>query len=140
MEIKMEKTVAIITLNIQSINDIITNSSSEVIVRYDKDGVLKIKNLVENLIEPFTDLKFDDLFEVTFNNEDPETGKMEELTEDHPNLDTILEESWNRVYDDEWPTICSISIKTKKGKENFNEAAKLLENVAHFFDTTVIYA
>lgn len=136
----MEKTVAIITLNIQSINDIITNSSSEVVVRYDKDGILKIKNLVENLIEPFTDLKFDDLFEITFNNEDPETGNVEELSEDHPDLDNILEESWNRIYNDGWPTVCSISIKTKKGKENFKEVAKLLENVAHIFETTVIYA
>lgn len=135
----MEKTATIITLSIQSVNDIITNSSSEVVVRYDKDGVLKIKELVENLIEPFTDLKFDDLFEIVFNHEDPETGKIEELPEDYPDLDTILEESWNRVYDESLPTVCSITISTKRGKENFQQAAKILENIAHIFETSIVY-
>ena len=44
-----------IKLTIQSINDIITNSSSEVVVRYDKEGVNQLKELVNKLIEPFID-------------------------------------------------------------------------------------
>ena len=58
-----------IKLTIQSINDIITNSSSEVVVRYDKEGVNRLKELVNKLIEPFTELKFDDLFTLTYSRE-----------------------------------------------------------------------
>ena len=141
IETKKEKTVATVILNIQSINDIITNSSSEVVVRYNRDGISKIKDLVNTLLSPFTSLMFDDLFTVTFidegyDNDDNEYCK--EYEENDPELDEAIDRSWERTYDDGFPTM-SIKISVKEGKENMKHAADLLERVATFFETTIVY-
>jgi hypothetical protein len=137
----MEKKLESIILNIQSVNDIITNSSSEVVIRYDKEGILKIKDLVNTLLSPFTSLMFDDLFTVTFIDEgydydDNEYSK--EYEENDPELDAAINRSWERTYDDSFPTM-SIKISVKEGKESMKHAADLLEKVATFFDTTIVY-
>ena len=137
----MEKKLESIILNIQSINDIITNSSSEVVVKYDRDGILKIKDLVNTLLSPFTSLMFDDLFTVTFIDEGYDGDDNEyckEYEENDPELDTAIDRSWERTYDDSYPTM-SIKISVKEGKESMKHAADLLERVATFFETTIVY-
>jgi hypothetical protein len=132
-----------IKLTIQSINDIITNSSSEVIVRYDKEGVKQLKELVNSIIEPFTELKFDDLFTLTYSREfydwDDNDSVDDEIPEDHPDLDKILENSWKKTWDGGYPDIQGVIIRPREGKECMKQAADLLQTVANIFDTEIIY-
>lgn len=131
-----------IKLTIQSINDIITNSSSEVVVRYDKEGVKQLKELVNSIIAPFTELKFDDLFTLTYSREfydEDDDCVDDEIPEDHPNLDKILEESWKKTWDSGYPDIQGITIRPREGKECMKQAADLLQRIASIFDTEIIY-
>jgi hypothetical protein len=132
-----------IKLTIQSINDIITNSSSEVIVRYDKEGVKQLKELVNSIIAPFTELKFDDLFTLTYSREfydwDDDDSVDDEIPEDHPDLDKILENSWKKTWDGGYPDIQGVIIRPREGKECMKQAADLLQTVANIFDTEIIY-
>lgn len=132
-----------IKITIQSINDIITNSSSEVVVRYDKEGVKQLKELVNSIIAPFTELKFDDLFTLTYFRESYDDGDDcevdDEIPEDHPNLDKILEESWKKTWDGGYPDIQGVIIRPKEGKECMKQAAELLQKITNIFDTEVIY-
>lgn len=131
-----------IKLTIQSINDIITNSSSEVVVRYDKEGVKQLKELVNSIIAPFTELKFDDLFTLTYSREfydEDDDCVDDEIPEDHPNLDKILEESWKKTWDGGYPDIQGVIIRPREGKECMKQAADLLQTVANIFDTEIIY-
>jgi hypothetical protein len=131
-----------IKLTIQSINDIITNSSSEVVVRYDKEGVKQLKELVNSIIAPFTELKFDDLFTLTYSREFydwDDNLEDDEIPEDHPNLDKILEESWKKTWDSGYPDIQGVIIRPREGKECMKQAANLLQTVANIFDTEIIY-
>lgn len=134
----MKMKLPMLILSIQSINDIITNSSSEVVIRYDKEGVSKLKDLVNSIIEPFTTLKFDDLFTLSYIDEDYDEVEYKEYSEDHEDLDTILEESWKRTWDGGYPTV-TIKIVPKEGKDCMGTAAKLLENISHIFDTDIVY-
>ena len=131
-----------IKLTIQSINDIITNSSSEVVVRYDKGGVKQLKELVNSIIAPFTELKFDDLFTLTYSREfydEDDDYVDDEIPEDHPDLDKILEESWNKIWDDGYPDIRGVIIRPREGKECMKQAADLLQKIANIFDTEIVY-
>jgi hypothetical protein len=132
-----------IKLTIQSINDIITNSSSEVVVRYDKEGVKQLKELVNSIIAPFTELKFDDLFTLTYSREfydwDDNDSVDDEIPEDHPDLDKILENSWKKTWDGGYPDIQGVIIRPREGKECMKQAADLLQTVANIFDTEIIY-
>lgn len=133
-----------IKLTIQSINDIITNSSSEVVVRYDKEGVKQLKELVNSIIAPFTELKFDDLFTLTYSRESydwdgDDDCVDDEIPEDHPDLDKILEESWKKTWDGGYPDIQGVIIRPREGKECMKQAADLLQTVANIFDTEIIY-
>ena len=142
-KMKTQSKLPILKLTIQSINDIITNSSSEVVVRYDKEGVKQLKELVNSIIAPFTELKFDDLFTLTYSREFYDDGDDDciddEIPEDHPNLDKILEESWKKTWDGGYPDIQGITIRPREGKECMKQAADLLQRIANIFDTEIIY-
>lgn len=126
-------------LTIQSINDIITNSSSEVVIMYDKGGVIKLKELVNSIIQPFTSLRFDDLFTVTFCREWYDDDSDEEMDKEYAEDDPEVEELWNNRSYDDYPEIRSIMIRPKEGKTCMEEAARLLRNIAHIFDTEIFY-
>ncbi len=131
-----------IKLTIQSINDIITNSSSEVVVRYDKEGVNRLKELVNRLIEPFTELKFDDLFTLTYSREfydENDNFIDDEIPEDHPDLENILQRSWEKVWNDGYPDIQGILIRPKQGKECMEQAGNLLESISDIFGKDIVY-
>lgn len=140
---KTQSKLPILKLTIQSINDIITNSSSEVVVRYDKEGVKQLKELVNSIIAPFTELKFDDLFTLTYSREfydwDDNDSVDDEIPEDHPDLDKILEKSWKKTWDGGYPDIQGVIIRPREGKECMKQAADLLQTVANIFDTEIIY-
>lgn len=139
-EIRFKKPA--IKLTIQSINDIITNSSSEVVVKYDKDSVKQLKELVNSIIAPFTKLKFDDLFILTYYRDgydDDGNYWEDELPENHQELEKILDKSWERIYDGGYPIIKSVIIRPREGKECMSQAAGLLQNIANIFETGIIY-
>ena len=51
---------------IQSISDVITNSSTEVFIVIHYSDIEAIKNIVNAILRIDSDLKFDDLFEASF--------------------------------------------------------------------------
>jgi hypothetical protein len=111
-------------------------------VRYDKEGVKQLKELVNSIIAPFTELKFDDLFTLTYSREFydwDDNLEDDEIPEDHPNLDKILEESWKKTWDSGYPDIQGVIIRPREGKECMKQAANLLQTVANIFDTEIIY-
>lgn len=55
----------IVDIKIQSISDIITNSSSEVITIYQRYNIQDIKDLVDSLFKLISNLRFDDFFTIT---------------------------------------------------------------------------
>lgn len=139
---KIQSNLPAIKLTIQSINDIITNSSSEVVVRYDKEGVNRLKELVNKLIEPFTELKFDDLFTLTYSREfydEDDNFINDEIPEDHPDLENILQRSWEKVWNDGYPDIQGILIRPKQGKECMEQACELLESISDIFGKDIVY-
>lgn len=136
---KTQSKLPAIKLTIQSINDIITNSSSEVIIIYDKGGVTKLKKLVNSIIQPFTSLRFDDLFTVTFCREWYDNGNDEYMDKEYAEDDPEVEEIWNNRSFEDYPEIRSIMIRPKEGKDCMEEAAKLLKNIAYVFDSEICY-
>ncbi len=81
-------------INIQSISDLITNSSSEAFVVYDKGNVASIKELIDSVLSLLDPSKtFDDYFEIEMhiNYADLEDifdtcCRKEDLYEDYPEL------------------------------------------------------
>lgn len=55
----------IIDIKIQSISDIITNSSTEVFTIYQRYNIRDIKDLVNSLFKLISNLRFDDFFTIT---------------------------------------------------------------------------
>lgn len=55
----------IVDIKIQSISDIITNSSTEVFTIYKQYNIQDIKDLVNTLFKLISNLRFDDLFTIT---------------------------------------------------------------------------
>ena len=51
-------------LKIQSISDVITNSSTEIYTIYTKNDITTIKNIVNALLAVNGDSTFDDLFDI----------------------------------------------------------------------------
>ena len=55
----------IVDIKIQSISDIITNSSTEVFTIYQRYNIQDIKDLVNSLFKLISNLRFDDFFTIT---------------------------------------------------------------------------
>ena len=53
-----------IKIKIQSISDVITNSSTSVFVVYDEGNIKTIKELVNSILEISGEYTFDDLFDI----------------------------------------------------------------------------
>lgn len=126
-----------LNLQIQSVSDIITNSSTEVFMIYSKDSLQQIKSLV-NAILSLADCKetFDDLFIIK-----PKI-ETEELFNSHPEYKNLSSEelheqalkydAWKR-WDNPWPTVYGYEVIAKDIK-NDNVAAKL-SNIDEIFGT-----
>lgn len=66
-------------INIKSLTDVITNSSTEIFTIYNKEAVNKIKQMVNSILalsDATSNLTFDDLFEVDYRLYDYGTGEL----------------------------------------------------------------
>ena len=130
-----------IRLFIQSISDIITNSSTEVFMVYDKRAFDDIKDLVNAIlnINKDNEYTFDDLFEIK------ESFDKEEFLYQYPQYkslkdDEIIEKAHkidDENYGEGYPYVNGYIVKAKNPKNN--EVAEKLSNINRIFETYVSY-
>lgn len=149
-------------ITIQSISDIITNSSTEVYTIYTKNDIKTIKSIVDALLSVNGDLTFDDLFDIKlFINDSVFEYLWEdssELQQEYPNsedfykyLETCenqkdldrFEDLW---YDTRWDCYSSFydgySVTLKPGiekTEKLEQAIKAIHTLDSIFDHEVSY-
>lgn len=120
-------------MKIQSISDIITNSSSEIFTIYRKEDFQGIKELVDELLKlANSDKSFDDLFEIGI-------YATEDAREEYSKCDTTLSlEEWCLKHnedidlDEEKPYIEYYTVIPKI--EKAMEAARKLTNLGNLFE------
>ena len=127
-------------LKIQSVSDIITNSSTEVFMVYDNDSIKNIKELVNAVLSINKDNKytFDDLFTIkpTIRKEDflYEYPEYENLTDDE-----LLQKAYE--YDDDdydhWPIVNGYIVEAKSNLHD--GVAEQLSNIDRIFSTYARY-
>ena len=119
------------TINIQSISDLITNSSSEVFVIYTKEGIESFKEIVSTLIGDDFDNHFD--LEICTNE-----YLMDEYIESGSDLSF---EDWCFQYDNdsyEGSTAVEGFYVTAKNPEDISKA-KAINNIYSLFDSEERY-
>lgn len=151
-----------VDIKIQSITDIITNSSTEVYTIYTKNDIKTIKSIVNALLAINGDSTFDDLFDIKLLiNEDVVQylwDNSKELQKEYPNekdfykyLKTCtnqndldrFEDIW---YDDPWHSCPSFydgySVTLKPGiekTEKLEQAIKAIQTLDSIFDYEISY-
>lgn len=130
-----------IRLLIQSISDIITNSSTEVFMVYDKRAFDDIKDLVNAIlnINKDNEYTFDDLFEIK------ESFDKEEFLYQYPQYkslkdDEIIEKAHeidDENYREGYPYVNGYIVKAKNPKNK--EVAEKLSNINRIFETYACY-
>lgn len=125
---------------VQSISDIITNSSSEVFVLYDDNALKNIKDLVNAVLAAAdTKLTFDDLFEIQ-----PLLDEYEFLM-DYPDLkgfpnDQLLQEAIEKDKKGLWDGRQYVYGYEVIAKEQKNQKyAEILSRIDSIFQTFAVY-
>lgn len=149
-------------ITIQSISDIITNSSTEVYTIYTKNDIKTIKSIVNALLAVNGDLTFDDLFDIELLINDSVFEYLwndsTELQKEYPNEDDFnkyLETCTNQKdldrfediwYDTRWDCYISFydgySVTLKPGiekTEKLEQAIKAIHTLDSIFDHEVSY-
>lgn len=149
-------------ITIQSISDIITNSSTEVYTIYTKNDVKTIKSIVNALLAVNGDLTFDDLFDIELIINDSVFEYLwndsPELQKEYPNEDDFnkyLETCTNQKdldrfediwYDTRWDYYISFydgySVTLKPGieeTEKLKQAISAIHTLDSIFDHEVSY-
>lgn len=133
------------TVKIQSVSDIITNSSSEVFVIYDQNGIDAIKTLVNSLLKiANSKYVFDDLFDIRF--------IWDEIVEEYYNDDGGFESTGQTIeeyrqhlqderlhYGEGSPVITGIEVIPKLDTSECREAADALSTIDNIFRSDVFY-
>lgn len=124
-------------VKIQSVSDIITNSSTEVFMIYNEAAFKSIKELVNAILAlGGTNKTFDDLFEIKAN-------VSEYFFEDFPEYEgedesKILERARKEdQWKDGYPYIDGYEVTAKNPADA--DAAKILSNIDNIFDTYAQY-
>lgn len=118
--------------NINSITDVITNSSTSVFVVYDEGNIKTIKELVNSILEISGEYTFDDLFDI-------QMIVNEEAIENFFDKDEITQEDINKYQDIYWnsddPYLSQPfeGIKVTPKKDISEKAAKLIERIDNIF-------
>lgn len=149
-------------ITIQSISDIITNSSTEVYTIYTKNDIKTIKSIVNALLAVNGDLTFDDLFDIELLINDSVFEYLwndsTELQQEYPNEDDFnkyLETCTNQKdldrfediwYDTRWDCYISFydgySVTPKPGiekTEKLEQAISAIHTLDSIFDHEVSY-
>lgn len=115
-------------------SDVITNSSSEVFVMYDREGVESMKKLVNSILECVGSTEtFDTLFDVDFEYSEYYIRRNENMTKEEL-YEQALEDNWTV---EGYPTITGIKVTSKDEKNA--ETAKLLSNIDNIFESESRY-
>ena len=144
-----------VVIKIQSISDVITNSSTEVFIVYDSSNIDSIKDLVNNILSIDGHYTFDDLFTIKMNPCDRVIDEMYESWEDFfPNdpkpesfdtywksLETLSQEELNKIEDiwdncrahcyywDSYPFYEGYSVSIKEGVEKTDKLQKAVDAI-----------
>lgn len=132
-------------VKIQSISDIITNSSSEVFVIYDQNGIDTIKDIVNSILKlAKSEYSCDDLFDIQL--------VWDDIVEEYYNGDggfegtgKTLEEYRQDMQDDRLyyregcPTIEGIKITPKLDTQECKDAADALSLIDKIFESDSFY-
>lgn len=132
-------------VKIQSISDIITNSSSEVFVIYDQNGIDTIKTIVNSILKlAKSEYSCDDLFDIQF--------VWDDIAEEYYNDDggfkktgKTLEEYRQYLQDERLqymegaPVIIGIKVIPKLNTPECKEVADVLSTIDNIFKSDVFY-
>lgn len=115
-------------------SDVITNSSSEVFVMYDREGVESMKKLVNSILKCAGSTEtFDTLFDVDFEFEECFIRSSENMTKEEL-YEQALEDNWTG---EGYPSIIGIKVTSKDEKNA--ETAELLSNIDKIFESESRY-
>lgn len=149
-------------INIQSISDIITNSSTEVFTMYSSSDVNTIKNIVNAILAINSDITFDDLFKIEMHISDTVFQYLwensEQIQKEFPNEEEFYdylealpleklsryEKIWNDVYpyDGYYSFYDGYTVSLKDGVEEselYQQAVKAINTFDSIFDHEVCY-
>lgn len=123
-------------INIQSVSDLITNSSSEVFVIYTKEGISTLKDIVSQLL----DKDFDEYFTIKVICNEYCWQTYEERPEDESDLSY---EDWCFKHCEDWndydgaPAIENIEIVAKNPEDE--KTARLINSIPYIFESESRY-
>lgn len=149
-------------INIQSVSDIITNSSTEVFIMYRGSDVNTIKNIVNAILAINSDVTFDDLFKIEMHISDIVYQYLwknsEQIQKEFPNEDDFYdyletlpveklsryEKIWDDVYlyDGYWSFYDGYTVSLKEGVEKttlYEQAVKAINTFDSIFDHEVCF-
>lgn len=147
---------------IQSVSDIITNSSTEVFTMYRSSDVNTIKNIVNAILAINSDVTFDDLFKIEMHISDTVFQYLwknsEQIQKEFPNEDDFYdyletlpiekisryEKIWDDVYPDDIysPFYDGYTVSIKDGVERttiYKQAVKAINTFDSIFDHEVCF-
>lgn len=152
-------------IKIQSISDVITNSSTEAFIVINYRDLQTIKDLVNAILKINTDFNFDDLFDAKFIVTEyalenilydwdsyesffKEVSKPDSIEELNKLIDTLSEKDLNDLAESfdnsQWDScirfFSNIEVKAKKTGNAVHEAAALaISNISYIFDVDYCY-
>lgn len=139
-------------IKIQSMTDVITNSSTSVFCVYEPQNLNTIKNLVNSILAISGEYTFDDLFNIKFSyNFDPidyflENEKGIPYREQHSFMKSLTEEDFNTVLEEaseyegydfkesDFYNGVIVTVKPEIDSEKVKKAAKLISQIDSIFD------
>ena len=133
-----------ITINIQSISDVITNSSNEIFTTFEnKEMINTIKQLVDSLLAVgISDYKFDDLFDIEIHWDDSENYKDRGFETEEEYVKYLDENSGWTSNDYDYGVSCSYAISVKPEASDIlgaEEIANLLNKIQNLFISNEYY-
>lgn len=149
-------------INIQSISDIITNSSTEVFTMYSSSDVNTIKNIVNAILAINSDITFDDLFKIEMHISDTVFEYLwqnsEQIQKEFPNEEEFYDyleslpleqrSRYEKIWDDAYPYdgyysfYDGYTVSLKDGIEKtelYQQAVKAINTFDSIFDHEVCY-
>lgn len=150
------------TINIQSVSDIITNSSTEVFTMYRGSDINTIKNIVNAILAINSDVTFDDLFKIEMHINDTVFQYLwensEQIQKEFPNEDDFYDyletlpverlSRYEKIWDDVYPDDLYVSfydgytVSIKDGVEEtaiYEQAVRAINTFDSIFDHEVYF-
>lgn len=115
-------------IKIQSISDIITNSSSEVFMIYTKEGIQNFKDIISTLIgEPF-----DDVFTLHIDLPDEDSWEYEKYLKEKESYKSFEDWCWKNESYNDYPNIRGFWVESIDPEDDGR--AKMINRIYSLFD------